>query len=206
MTKTLILANLAIFLLLLVTGLSQLAAIKGGMFPARFTVGDAPLAQFTPLVPFWLTPLTSAFQHGGWMHLLFNMLMLVFCGSFVEQALGSRLTALLYVTGAYAATLAEILFNGESFVPVIGASGAISAIVAAYALLYSRGTVSAIGPFSGATVRVMWLAAAWIGIQLMIGFAGTGELANIAIWSHIGGFIAGLALTKPLLMFRFRSA
>ena len=90
---------------------------------------------------------------------------------------------------------------------MVGASGAISAVVATYALLYSQQQVRRIGPFSANIVRLAWLAGGWIALQLMIGFAtagGMGDLGQIAVAAHIGGFLAGLALTRPLLRWRFR--
>jgi membrane associated rhomboid family serine protease len=91
---------------------------------------------------------------------------------------------------------------------MVGASGAISAILATYALLYGQRAVRRIGPFSANFLRIMWLAAGWIILQLMIGLAsargGLGDLGQIAIAAHIGGFLAGLVLTRPLLLWRFR--
>ena len=91
-------------------------------------------------------------------------------------------------------------------IPMVGASGAISAILGAYALLFARNKVDPVGPIPGHVVRIIWLTLAWIGIQLMIGLATSGNLQGIAIFAHIGGFVAGLVLTRPLLEWRFRSA
>jgi membrane associated rhomboid family serine protease len=147
------------------------------------------------------------FVHAGWLHIGFNLLMLLFCGRQVEHVLGRTGTLILYVAGAYAACFAQWAITPESVNPMVGASGAISAIIATYALLYSQQQVRRIGPLSANFVRVLWLAAAWIAIQLMIGVAtagGLGDLGQIAIAAHIGGFLAGLALTRPLLRWRFR--
>ena len=116
------------------------------------------------------------------------------------------LMALLYFVGAYAAALAAFLFTRPSTIPIVGARGAISAIVRAYALLFARNRVDPVGPIPGSVVRIIWLTLAWIGIQLMIGIATRGNLNGIAIYAHIGGFVAGLLLTRPLLEWRFRSA
>ena len=89
---------------------------------------------------------------------------------------------------------------------MIGASGALSAVVGAYALLFGQSRARAIGQFSAGVVHVVWLAAAWIGIQLMIGVAGLGGFGTIAIGAHIGGFLAGLAMARPLLLWRYRHA
>src|SRR3546814_7070162 len=87
---------------------------------------------------------------------------------------------------------------------MIGASGAISAVMGTYALLYSQNQVKAIGPLSAHAVRILWLAAAWMAIQFMIGIVGLGGIGRIAIGAHIGGFVAGLLLTRPLIHLRFR--
>lgn len=206
LTNGLIIANVVVFLLLWISGLEQDAILRGGFFPIRLGEGYPALDQVAGIVPAWLTPMSSAFLHTGLLHISFNMLMLLFCGRFVEQALGPKLMALLYVLGAYAASIAEFLFNSGSTIPVVGASGAISAILGAYALLFARNEVKAVGPVPGHIVRIVWLTLAWIGIQLMIGIATSGNLNGIAIFAHIGGFVAGLLLTRPLLEWRFRSA
>lgn len=206
LTNGLVIANVVIFLLLWIFGLEQDAIVRAGFFPIRLGEGIPEFETISGMVPAWLTPMSSAFLHGGLMHIAFNMLMLLFCGRFVEQALGAQLMAVLYVVGAYAAALAEFAFNGQSVIPVVGASGAISAILGAYALLFARNDVKPVGPFPGYVVRIAWLTLAWIGIQLMIGIATSGSLNGIAIFAHIGGFVAGLVLTRPLLQWRFKNA
>lgn len=207
LTNGLVIANVVIFLLLWISGWQYDAILRGGFFPIRWGVEGYPaLEAYGGLVPAWLTPISSAFLHAGFLHIAFNMLMLIFSGRFVEQVLGAKLMAFLYVLGAYTAALAEYMFNSQSVNPVIGASGAISAILGAYALLFARNEVKPIGPIPGYVVRIAWLSAAWIGIQLMIGIATYGSLTKIAIFAHIGGFVAGLIAARPLLLWRFRSA
>ena len=175
------------------------SAVFGGFIPLRASGGlDVPGG-----VPVWLTPLTAAFLHAGILHLSLNMIMLLFCGRFVEKVLGGKLLLLLFLVGAYAAAATEFTFQPDSDSPMIGASGAISAIIGTYALLYSRQQVKAIGPFSANAVRILWLAAAWTIIQIMVGIVSLGGIGRIAIGAHIGGFVAGLLLTKPLTYARF---
>ena len=205
MTNGIAAISFAVFLILYLTGHIDNAAVLGGFIPAR--VGDADLLAGLAAVPWWLTPLTCTLIHAGWLHVGFNMLMLVFCGRHVEHVLGKGPTLLLYAVGAYAACGAQWLIDPGSTGPMVGASGAISAVVATYALLYSQQQVRRIGPFSANIVRLAWLAGGWIALQLMIGFAtagGMGDLGQIAVAAHIGGFLAGLALTRPLLRWRFR--
>lgn len=184
------------------SGYSQIAGVLGGFVPARLSgIVDVPGG-----VPVLLTPLSATLLHADMLHLGFNMLMLIFCGRFVEGALGGRMLVPLYIVGAYVAALAQYLPDPESLVPMIGASGAVSAVVGAYAVLYSRQRVRAIGPLSSHAVRLLWLAAAWVGIQFMIELASFGSVARVAIAAHIGGFLTGLLLARPLLLYRYRDA
>jgi len=213
MTNGLALATLAVFLVTWALGQIDYAAVVAGFVPARIS---NPVAFAHALgavsVPFWLTPLSATLIHGGWMHIGFNMLMLVFCGRHVEHVLGAKLMLVLYVAGAYAAAAAEWVLDPGAMSPMVGASGAISALLGTYALMYSHQQVRAVGPFSANVVRIAWLAAGWTAIQLMIGLAtmgGTDALGDgvgqIAVGAHVGGFIAGLLLTRPILHWRFRN-
>lgn len=205
MTNGIAAVTFAVFVLLLLGNLIDQAAVLGGFIPAR--IGDPALMDGIVAVPAWLTPLSCTLIHAGWMHIGFNLLMLVFCGRQVEHVLAKGGTLFLYVAGAYGACLTQWTLDPGSTNPMVGASGAISAIVATYALLYSRQEVRAIGPLSRNIVRVLWLAAGWIVIQLMIGVATAGgftELGRIAVAAHVGGFLTGLLLTRPLLRWRFR--
>ncbi len=198
------------------TTIVAVTAIAWGLIAlAGATDHVAPLAGFIPArlsgvelvgaVPAWLTPLSALLVHAGLLHLFFNMLMLGFCGRAVETALGGLGMALLYGVGAYAAAGAQYLAGPHSEIPVVGASGAASAVIAAYALLYGqRRTVPSGWP--AGLVNVLWLAAAWIGLQLLIGLATSGTGLTIALAEHIGGFLAGLALARPLLLLRYRNA
>lgn len=205
MTSSIAAITFAAFMILLLTGQIDHAALLGGFIPAR--IGDPALFEGVLAVPGWLTPLTCTLIHAGWLHIGFNLLMLVFCGKQVEQVLRKGAFLILYVTGAYGAAALQWVIQPASPNPMVGASGAISAVVATYALLYSQQSVRRIGPFSANLLRVLWLAAGWIAIQLMIGVAtagGLGDLGQIAVAAHIGGFLTGLLLTRPLLWWRFR--
>lgn len=205
MTNGIAIAILITFLLQYLTGQIDNAAIMGGFIPAR--VGEPGLLAGMAAVPAWLTPLSCTLVHAGWVHIGFNLLMLLFCGRQVEHVLGWRGTLILYLAGAYGATALEWAIHPASTNPMIGASGAISAIIATYALLYSEQKVRRIGPFSANLLRLLWLAASWTALQLLIGVAtagGLGDIGQIAIAAHIGGFLVGLVLTRPLLLWRFR--
>ena len=182
-------------------GIQQQAWAIGSFLPAR---ASEPLGAAA--IPFWLTPLTATLLHGGMLHLVLNLVMLVYCGRQVELALGSAGLVLLYVIGAYTAALGQYLYDPASHVAMIGASGAISAVFGAYALLYGRRRLVGGNVRLSGLLNMMWLLATWIGLQLLIGIAMSGGGMLVAIWAHIGGFIGGLALTRPLLMWRYRSA
>ena len=190
-------------LLLVVTGMLAPVAVGAGFVPARL-LGAVP-AGVPFLVPNALTPLTATLIHGGIAHLLLNMVVLCFCGPRIEKALGGGSMALLYVLGAYAAAAAQYGTDPLSPQPMIGASGAIAAVIGAYALLFAERRPKRWGPISGHALHVAWLAATWIGIQLLTGLAGMGG-TNIAIGAHIGGFVVGLVLARPLLRWRYRRA
>lgn len=209
-TTALALVTILVSGVVLATGMLPWAAIGSGFVPARLDGALLP-ADVGFVTPVWLTPLTATLLHGGIAHLAFNLVMLVYCGRACERAFGPGLLVLLYVVGAYAAAGGQWLLATDSPVPMIGASGAISAIVAAYALLYGERRANAIGPIPGSVVQVAWLAVGWIGIQALMGVAGMGAAglgggAAIAIGAHIGGFLAGLALARPLLIWRYRAA
>lgn len=194
----------AVWLVLVLLRLDEWATIGGGFLPARLAYGGDE-----GMVPFWLTPLTSALLHGGFAHLAFNLLMLVFCGRPVESVLGPVGIAILYLLGAYAAAGAQYAVDPFSPVPMIGASGAISAVLGAYAMLFGRNKVKIAHPKLALWLNALWLLAAWVALNLAVGFAFATVAANgmqLAVAAHVGGFLVGLLLAHPLLLFRYRRA
>jgi membrane associated rhomboid family serine protease len=203
-TMAIAVATASIWLLATLFGLQELATIWGGFMPARLAYG-----QDEALAPFWLTPLTAALLHGSFIHLAFNMMMLVFCGRPVESVLGPIGMIVLYLVGAYAAAGAQYAMDPLLVGPMIGASGAISAVVGAYAMLFGRNKVKLASPRLALWLNALWLMAAWVILSLAVGFAFATISAGamqIAAGAHIGGFLAGLLLAYPLLLFRYRKA
>ena len=200
------------YFLAAISGYDAVLAYAGGFVPARVSdpgfLSDAGF-EF-PVLPMWLTPVGATLLHGGLLHLALNIIILLFCGRQVEAVLGRSLTLALYVAGAYAAALGQWAFDPMLTIPMVGASGAISAVLAAYALRYGSRDVRALGPIPAGIVRMLWLGAGWTALQFLIGIAtssgetgfGTGG-SEIAIGAHIGGFIAGMILVRPLLLLRF---
>ncbi|MEZ5708725.1 MAG: rhomboid family intramembrane serine protease [Blastomonas sp.] len=202
-TKALVIANAALWLVPFVSGHEEAVLVEGGFWPIR--ISEWLNGGLIPgpgghewLIPAALTPLSSAFLHGGLLHLAMNMLVIAICGSAVEHALGPVRYAILYLLGIYAACIGHYLSGPDSALPMVGASGAISAILAIYFLLIARRIPRGFGPVPPLLVHMAWLALAWITINLLAGLAMEGSIISIAIYAHIGGFIAGLALFLPL--------
>lgn len=183
-------------------GWQEAAAIGGGFIPAR--VGGLPGDDLP--IPALLTPLSAALVHSGFAHLFLNLIILLFCGRSVERVVGGQGIVILYLVGAYAAAAAQYAVDPAEMVPMVGASGAISAVLGAFALLFGRNKVKVASPGLASLLHALWLAAAWIGLQLLIGLTFETTGLRIAIAAHIGGFLAGLALARPLLMLRWRGA
>ena len=135
-TNVLVALNVAIALVLLVPVWWQHAVIAGALFPARFGAGASAFADVGFVVPAVLTPISAAFLHGGIAHVVLNMLMLLLIGKMVERVLGPFMYLLLYFIGAYAAAFAEYVVAPNSMIPIVGASGAMSAIIGAYVVLF----------------------------------------------------------------------
>ncbi len=183
-------------------GATNSAAAMLGFIPARLS----GLLDVSPAVPAALTPLSSTLVHGGLLHLAFNLLMLVWCGMAVERVLGRGALVLLYVVGAFAAAGAQWLADPASLVPVIGASGAISAVIGAFALSFGEARRVTRSPRLNRMLNAAWLLAAWVVMQVMVGVLAGGQGVLLATPAHVGGFLVGLLLQRPLLLWRYRTA
>lgn len=192
----------ACWLLAELLGAQNRADIIMGVIPARLS----GLLQIAPAVPAWLTPLTATLVHGGLLHVALNLLMLVWCGTQVERILGAGPMLLLYAVGAYTAAIAQWLVAPLSPTPMIGASGAISAVIGAFALSFGQQKKLVRSPALNRSLNALWLLAAWIVLQVMTGLLAGTQGFLLATPAHIGGFIAGLLLQRPLLLWRYRNA
>jgi membrane associated rhomboid family serine protease len=148
----------------------------------------------------WLTPLTSMFMHGGWFHVIGNMWFLWVFGDNVEEALGHVRYVVFYLACGLAAVVAQVAIDPASTVPMVGASGAIAGVLAAYVVLYPKARVLTLVPIF-IFIQFVELPAflfifVWFGMQLLSGYASLGEMSQggTAFFAHIGGFITGLAL------------
>lgn len=198
-TRALLIVTAAVSAAATIGLLGPHAIPAGGFIPARMTGLNLPWA-----VPAWITPLTATLLHGGWIHLGFNMLMLAYTGRAVEPVLGGRQLLMLYLGSAYLAAAGQWIASPGSLAPMIGASGAVSGVLAAYVMLYGSTRVEHRDPRIGRLLGLLWVAAAWIGLQLLTGVAFSHGGMGVAIAAHIGGFAGGLLLTPLLLRLRFR--
>jgi membrane associated rhomboid family serine protease len=174
----------------------QIAVIGLGMIPATL-LQDAQLPPDLYLVPPAATIFTSMFLHGGWMHLIGNMLFLWIFGNNVEDSMGHLRFGVFYVLCGVAAVFAQALPDPASQIPMIGASGAISGVLGAYLLMFPRARVLVMIPivFIMHLVRLpaVWVLGLWFAIQLLSELLSPSG-AGVAFRAHIGGFVAGLAL------------
>jgi len=152
--------------------------------------------------PNYLTLLTSMFMHGGWLHLIGNMVFLWVFGNNIEDVMGHGRFLVFYLVCGVAAAGAQILISPNSVVPMVGASGAISGVLGAYLLLYPRVRVHTL-LFLGLFVTTVTLPAYvmlgyWAVLQLLGGLGSLGgvERGGTAFFAHIGGFVAGLILIR----------
>ena len=190
------------WILTVAAGQSDNATLAMGFIPARFSGLPVPW----PALPAFLTPLSATLVHSGFIHLGFNMLILVWCGTNVERVLGGFGVLALYFVGAFAAALAQWGVDPYSTVPMVGASGAISAVIGAFALSFGRPKRFTSSVTANRWINALWLMVAWVVLQLMMGWLAGAQGYLLATPAHVGGFAAGLLLQRPLLLWRYRNA
>lgn len=168
-----------------------------GVIPA-VVFGHQTLPESLVWVPTYATVFTSMFLHGGWMHLIGNMLYLWVFGNNIEAAMGHVKFTIFYFLCGVAAVLAQGVPDMESEIPMVGASGAISGVLGAYLLLYPRAKVTMILPIfiilKTFKIPAMIVLGGWFVMQLVSSVMSPGEGGGVAFGAHIGGFIAGMAL------------
>lgn len=182
-----------------------------GLVPGEL-LRSAPPGSATPLgpgvvcvvdaEPNYFTLLSSMFLHGGWFHLIGNMMFLWVFGNNIEDAMGHVKFALFYVISGVAAALTQMVVNPDSTIPMVGASGAVSGVMGAYILLYPHARIHTF-IFLGFFATTMQLKAGvmlgyWILLQILGGIPSlTGiDRGGVAFFAHIGGFVAGLVFVK----------
>ncbi len=200
----LIAANVLCFLWQLAAmGVGYVDIVKDwGFIPARFLVD--PVGDVG-------TIFTSMFMHGGWMHLLGNMLFLWVFGDNIEDAIGHFRYVVFYLLAGLLAAASQMLIDPQSIVPMVGASGAISGVLAAYVSLYPRARVLVLFPIFILVTFLefpAWLVILeWFVLQILSGvtsLAGPPGQGGVAFFAHIGGFVAGLFLIRGFILGRGR--
>jgi len=174
---------------------AQKAILAYGLIP-DVLLGDARLPPDLAVVPAWATIFTSMFLHGGWMHLIGNMLYLWIFADNVEDRFGHGRFVVFYALCGIAAALAQALPAPESQIPMVGASGAISGVLGAYLLMFPRAHVLVaipIGILALVRLPALLVLGLWFGMQLLSEMF-TPPGAGVAFRAHIGGFVAGLVL------------
>lgn len=192
-TIGLVLINIAIFLYQLTLGPQGLES-----FFHQFAVQPAEILQGQQLY----TLLTSMFLHGGWLHIISNMIFLWIFGDNIEAVLGRAMYAVFYIAGGVFASAIHVLMNPGSAVPSLGASGAIAAVLGAYIVMFPHARVKTllfIGFFFTVTrVRAFFFLGLWALIQVWSGVSELGRMTDdaggVAFWAHIGGFVFGLVV------------
>jgi membrane associated rhomboid family serine protease len=171
---------------------------RWGVVPADLT-RDAATGDVLTLTT--LTLITSQFLHGGWLHLLGNLLYLWIFGNNIEDRFGRLGFLAFYLAGGVVAALAQVWTDPDSAVPMIGASGAIAATLGAYLVLFPRARITSL-VFLGffyqlIDVPAIIVLAFWFVLQLIDGLASLGAVdVGVAFFAHIGGFVFGLAAIK----------
>jgi membrane associated rhomboid family serine protease len=135
-----------------------------------------------------------------------NLLLLVWCGREVERVLGPGPVILLYLAGAYLAAAGQYVLDPMSQVPMVGASGAISALVGAFALSFSQPRPIVRNFRLNRAINILWILVAWVILQWMTAYLMGIQGVIVATGAHVGGFLAGVVLQKPLLLWRYRKA
>ncbi len=212
-TLALIAANVAAFLFELSLGrdLDRMIFLFG-IIPARYTTPRG-LAMVTP-AGFFIPVFVSMFLHGGWIHLLGNMLFLFVFGRSIEDRFGHLKFLAIYFLAGFGAALFHIVLNAGSRIPSIGASGAIAGVLGAYLFSFPTARITTLIPlfffFWTVQIPAVLILGYWFLIQFLTGFAtlaiqsATG--GGVAWWAHVGGFLVGFILAATLRPRRRRPA
>jgi membrane associated rhomboid family serine protease len=165
---------------------------KYGLVPYQVTTGKL---IYNSIRPVWLTFFSSIFMHGGWIHIIGNMLFFWIFGNNIEDYLGKIGFIFFYIWGGIIASLTQIAIDPGSTVPIIGASGAIAAVMGAYIYLYPRARIRTIiflfYFITFVEIPAVIFLLLWFVMQLIGGFQAFSSATSVAFWAHIGGFAFG---------------
>jgi membrane associated rhomboid family serine protease len=211
--RTLVAANVLVFLAQLFMGKATERIIQTfGFMPARLL--DPSAFGYAP----WevgITLVSSLFLHGGFVHLFGNLIYLWVFGGAIENSLGHARFLLLYVACGAAGSLTHTVLFPQSTIPSIGASGSIAGLLGAFLILHPKARIVTLFPlvvyWAMAEIPALLFLPVWFGMQFFSGFLslqaarGTQEVAGVAWWAHVGGFVFGMILTVLLRSTRKRA-
>jgi membrane associated rhomboid family serine protease len=175
-----------------------------GLIPARYTTAHGVI--ITGLAGFLVPAFTSMFIHGGWLHLIGNMLFLFVFGRSIEDRYGHARFLAIYFLSGFGAAVTHIIFNAGSRVPTIGASGAIAGILGAYLISFPTARITTLIPlfffFWTVQLPALLILLYWFLIQFVAGFQmlaiESATHGGVAWWAHVGGFLLGIILALIL--------
>ncbi len=213
----LIIANVVVFVLSYTAGFEHYirTIFSYGTIPARFFTSDDSTLQYGSVIseyminagveiktfaPPIITLFSSMFLHGGWFHLIGNMWFLWLFGDNVEDRLGKFMFPIFYIVCGLIAGIMHVMFQHDSTIPAVGASGAIAGVMGAYIYMFPRSTIRTLMGwrfyFRTTSIPAIIYLGLWFLLQLLGGFAESGS--NIAFMAHIGGFLGGLVFAALL--------
>ena len=205
LTYVLLVACVLVFIWQISLGDAQQQAVYAfGVIPSVLFATKS-LPPELQILPAWLTIFSSMFLHGGWMHLIGNMLYLWVFGNNVEDSMGHGRFIVFYLLCGLFAALTQAVLNPASEIPMIGASGAISGVLGAYLLLHPHARILVVIPI-GILIYTPWIAAYWVlgfwfVLQILNSLISASDTGGVAYGAHLGGFVAGMILI-PLFKYR----
>ena len=167
-----------------------------GLIPSVL-MGHDQLPMDLYAVPAYMTIFSSMFMHGGWMHLIMNMLFIWVFADNIEDNLGSRNFIIFYILCGIGAAMAHVLMDTHSQIPVIGASGAISGVLGAYIINHPKARILVLIPFFFIIIikiRALYVLGYWFALQFINSYTVSSQGGGVAYAAHIGGFVSGLIL------------
>jgi len=181
-----------------------------GLGNALMAFGFSPAAflltwQSEPVTS-WLSPLASAFLPADILFAVFNGVLLLIAGRFVEKAVGPLGIAVLFVAGSYGGALLRLILTASSPMPSNGSSPALFAIIGGYLMLYGPPRALPVPQHLSRSLQIGVLALFWLGIQIAFSLAALSFEVSVTLLDPIGGLIAGMLLARPLLALRYRKA
>ena len=203
-TRLLLIANIAAFAFELRQGTSLEAFIyRFGVVPSHWLISSG--SDFLDWPRLFLNLLTFQFLHGGFLHLASNMLYLWIFADNVEDRLGHGRFLLLYLGGGVTSAVVQLLMTPHSSIPMVGASGAIAAVLGAYLLMFPSARIVTLIPlwFFWETIEIpaVLFLGFWVLLQWVEGLTTIGQVADaggVAFWAHIGGFVSGIIGVRML--------